>query len=282
MAHFDTEERARVKRVKIEQAVNLAMQSRWAEAADLNRQLIDSYPKEVEAYNRLGKSLLELGQYDDSLEAYNHALRLEPMNTIAQKNAQRLEMLRTEMIAAIPSSGPVDPSLFIAETGRATVTALVELATSEVLATVNAGDSVSLLMEDSIVSVSNSNGDRLGKLEPRLRQRLIRLTQMGNEYSAVITGVDDQSVRVIIRETHRDPSMGDRPSFPTSGETFRGYIRDSLIRYELDDEDDDELEESEAEPEHDHDIEPEAEVDPDADLVHEVLAGAEDVDDEEP
>src|SRR5215216_3713488 len=96
MVHFETEERARLKRLKIEQAVNLAMQSRWQEAAELNGQLIDSYPKEVEAYNRLGKALLELGRFDDAREAYNHALRLEPMNTIAQKNIARLETLRED------------------------------------------------------------------------------------------------------------------------------------------------------------------------------------------
>src|SRR5205807_1174073 len=48
---MDREEESRLKRLKVEQAVNLAMQSRWAEAADLNRQLIESNPKEVEAYN---------------------------------------------------------------------------------------------------------------------------------------------------------------------------------------------------------------------------------------
>ena len=288
MAYLDNEERARLKRVKIEQAVNLAMQSRWSEAADLNRQLIDSYPKEVEAYNRLGKALMELGEYDDARDSYNQSLRLEPMNTIAQKNASRLEMLRTEAIATLPSSGPVDPTLFIAETGRSTVTSLVDLAASEILATVDAGDTVLLAIEAKSVFVRTAAGETLGKVEPRLRQRLLRLVEMGNEYGAVVTGSDDQSVRVIIRETHRDASMGDRPSFPTSGETFRGYTRDSLLRYDLEDEEDEDLDDLEpGEREADRDQEPEAEVDVEADPeLHEVLMGAEeamdDDDDEEP
>lgn len=278
MAYFDTEERARVKRVKIEQAVNLAMLSRWSEAAELNRQLIDAYPKEVEAYNRLGKALLELGQFDEAREAYSHALRLEPMNTIAQKNAARLETLSAEAVAPLPASGPVDPSLFIAETGRSTLTALVELGPSEVLATVDAGDTVSLAVEDSTVVLRNAKGDVLGKVEPRLRQRLIRLIEIGNEYGAVVTGVDEQALRVIIRETHRAPSMGDRPSFPTTGETFRGYTRDSLLRYELEEEEDEELEDLDIDREvdRDHEQEPEAEADVETDPdLHEVLAGAE-------
>ena len=278
MANFDSEERARIKRVKIEQAVNLAMQSRWSEAAELNRQLIDAYPKEVEAYNRLGKAFLELGEFDEARDAYNHSLRLEPMNTIALKNASRLEMLSAEAVATLPASGPVDPSLFIAETGRSTMAALVELAPSEVLATVDAGDAVTLAIADGTVLVRSAKGDVLGKLEPRLRQRLIRLTEMGNGYGAVVTGVDENSLRVIIRETHRDPSMGDRPSFPTTGDAFRGYTRDSLLRYELEDEDDEDLDDLDVEREQDRDrdTEPEAEADVETDPdLHEVLAGAE-------
>lgn len=285
MAFLETEERARLKRLKIEQAVTFAMQSRWSEAADLNRQLIDSYPKEVEAYNRLGKALLELGKFDEAREAYNHALRLEPMNTIAQKNAARLATLQDEAPAVVAPSGPVDPSLFIAETGRSTITTLVDLAPSEILATVDAGDTVTLEVAEGTALVKSPAGEVLGRIEPRLRQRLIRLTEMGNQYSAVVTSVDEQALRVIIRETHRDPSMGDRPSFPTSGDGFRGYTRDSLLRYDIDDEDLDEDEDMdvEREPDHDVDHDHELEVEAEADLTPEAILGAEEarIDDED-
>jgi hypothetical protein len=47
--------------------------------------------------------------------------------------------------------------------------------------------------------------------------------------------------------------MGNRPSFPTTGEAFRGYVRDSLLRYDLDEEEEEEEEMDEAEPEPDRD-----------------------------
>src|SRR5207248_6684255 len=106
------------------------------------------------------------------------------------KNAARLELLRTEAVATLPSSGPVDPTLFIAETGRSTVTALVDVAAS-VLAGVDAGDSVTVSVEEGTVVVRNVAGDVLGRVEPRLRQRLIRLIEMGNQYGGVVTGTDE-------------------------------------------------------------------------------------------
>ena len=70
--------------------------------------------------------------------------------------------------------------------------------------------------------------------------------------------MDEQNIRIIIRETYRDPAMGNRPSFPVTGEVYRAYTRDSLLRYdadEVDDEDDDdELDDADHEPERDLDV----------------------------
>jgi len=251
---YQNEDRARIRRVKAEQAGNLAMQSRWSEAADLNRQIIDGYPKDVEAHNRLGKALMELGNFDEARQMYNHTLRLDPTNTIAQKTLLRLDKLMTEALADLPS-GPVDPSLFIEETGRTTTTSLVQPASPDVLAKMNPGDPVTLLVQDNVVLATNAADDVLGRIEPKLRQRLVRLIGMGNEYAAFVTAVEEHTLPVIIRETHRDPAMGSRPSFPTTGDVFRGYVRDSLLRYELDDEDEDEDDDvEEREQDHEPDI----------------------------
>ena len=278
MAIFPTEDRARMRRMKAEQAVNLAMQSRWAEAAELNEQIIEASPKDVEGHNRLGKAFMELGRFDDAREAYNHALRLDPTNTIAQKNLGRLDKLAEEAVPTDLPTGPVDPSLFIAETGRSTITSLIELAAADVLAKMNAGDVLTIDVQEKTVSLANSAGEAVGKLEPKLRQRLIRLMGMGNEYSAIVTSVDDAAVRVIIRETHRDPTMGNRPSFPTTGDAFRGYVRDSLLRYDLDEEEEDEdLEGGEPEAEH----EPDAAGDTDEIAIDEVHEDAHDDDEDD-
>ena len=189
-----------------------------------------------------------------------------------------LDKLAEEAVPTDLPTGPVDPSLFIAETGRSTITSLIELAAADVLAKVNAGDVLTIDVQEKTVSLANSAGEAVGKLEPKLRQRLIRLMGMGNEYSAIVTSVDDAAVRVIIRETHRDPSMGNRPSFPTTGDAFRGYVRDSLLRYDLDEEEEDEdLEGGEPEAEH----EPDAAGDTDEIAIDEVHEDAHDDDEDD-
>ena len=220
------EDRARLKRVKSEQAINLAMQSKWQEAAEVNRQLLELFPNDVDAYNRLGKALMELGRYAEARDAYSRALKLDPLNTIAQKNLQRLTKLAEEAAAAAPPPARVDPRLFIEEAGRTTTTNLVALAPPEVLARLTAGDELRLEVAGASVRVLDGTGEVVGKLEPKLGNRIIKLLELGNRYSAAVTGADERSVRVIIREVERSPKMGNRPSFPTTAEAFRGYIKD--------------------------------------------------------
>jgi tetratricopeptide (TPR) repeat protein len=244
MSVFQSEDRLRLKRLRSEKAVQLAMQNRWEEAAELNRQILELFPNDVDTFNRLGKALLELGRYSEAREAYEQAARLDPGSTIAQKNIQRLSKLIEERAPAAPPT-PLDPRLFIEESGRTAVTTLIEPGSSDVLATLTAADQLNLEVVGHTVKVFNLTGGLVGQIEPRLAQRLIRLQEMGNRYSAAVTSVDDQTVRVILRETYRDPSMGNRPSFPTSvSDMGRAYTRD-ILKYDVEEEDEDLMEETE-------------------------------------
>jgi hypothetical protein len=85
------------------------------------------------------------------------------------------------------------------------------------------------------------------------------LLDLGNQYAVFVTAANDQAVHVIIRETRRAPTMGNRPSFRPSAAPeaggLRAYTREGMLRYELEEEeeeeaelDDDEEEETEAVP----------------------------------
>jgi len=242
MSVFPSEDRSRLRRLRSDKAIQLAMLSRWEEAADLNRQILELFPNDVDTHNRLGKALLELGRYDEARIAYQQAAKLDPSSTIAQKNLQRLAKLIEERGPELPPA-QLDPRLFIEESGRTTQTNLVELGAPETLAKLTAGDQLKLEVVGHAVKVLDLADEVIGQVEPKLGQRLMRLFEMGNSYSAAVTGADEQNVRVIIRETHRDPSMGNRPTFPTTvSEAGRAYMRD-ILRYDVEDEDDESLDE---------------------------------------
>ena len=180
----------------------------------------------------------------------------------------------------------MDPRLFIEEAGKTAVTVLTDLASRTVLVRLTAGDPLSIEPEGNIVKMVDQTGEVVGLVEPKLAQRIVRLLQMGNKFSAAVTAADDQSVRVIIREVHRDPSMGNRASFPMAipPDQFRAYVKDSLLRYDLDDDDDlldDSDVETTADADADTDVEAAAETEVSLDDPAVVAAEGKDDDDED-
>lgn len=234
------EEAARLKRQGAEQAIQLALESKWEEAATVNRSILAVHPTDVDSWNRLGKSLLELGRYSESLESYSKSLELDPVNTIARRNVDRLGALQDVEPRRAEGVVKVAQDLFIEEVGK-TGTTRLQGASRETLATLTAGDEVYLDPGRNLISIKNAGDEIIGTVEPKLGLRLIRLIEGGNRYAAAVKSVTESDVELIIKEVYRDPSQT-RLSFPaTSSDSGRPYIRESLLRLGADDDDDDEV-----------------------------------------
>lgn len=226
---FQAEDRARTKKQRTETAIQLALQGRWDEAANLNRAIIDLFPTDVDAYNRLGKAMTELGRYAEAREAYQKALEIDPLNAIASKNLSRLATLGEEA-APRPATQKLSPQMFIEEMGKTGVTTLLR-PKMEIAARMTAGDQVDLAQDNGTLVVKSIQGELIGEVEPRLGQRLTKLMDGGNQYVVAISGLTDNDVKVFIRETFQHPSQAGKLSFPPAvTEAFRPYLKERLIR----------------------------------------------------
>ena len=232
-ATYQPDERARVQRQLTEQAIALALESKWDEAVAVNRQLQSMFPRDLSTLNRLGKALSELGQYDDARQAYSEALELDPANNIARKNLDRLASLGDGATVRRTSHERMDPRLFIEETGKTGFTELVDLAEKAILVRLTAGDQVYFERDGNVLWVLNGDHERIGRIEPRLASRLIKFMEGGNQYAAGITELRSHGIRIIIRETFQHPSQFGKVSFPAhgGGETIRAYTKESLVRH---------------------------------------------------
>ena len=56
------EEKARIWRGKIQEAIKMATENRWQEAVAANLGIIEVFPSDVDAYNRLGRAYMETGR----------------------------------------------------------------------------------------------------------------------------------------------------------------------------------------------------------------------------
>ena len=231
---YQEEERTRLRRQSSKQAVTLAMQGRWREAISANESLLESFPNDADAYNRLGRAYMELGEYSQAKEAYERAMELDPYNIIAQKNLNRLSYLGEAVVSSEGDFHKVEPQQFIEEVGKAGVVNLYRLAPPATLAKTVAGSRVNLKIDWPSLIVENSRGEYLGQVELKHGQRLIKLMEGGNKYTATIISSTEEAVTLIIREVYQDPSQAGRLSFSSKGsESFRPYVGDRIIRREL-------------------------------------------------
>jgi hypothetical protein len=225
------------KRHSSSQAISLAMEGRWKEAVEVNKSLIKRTPNDADAYNRLGKAYMEIGQYKEAREAYEKALALDRYSTIAQKNLQRLDQL--DEIGDQPEEikEKASPKLFVEEIGKAGVVSLYQVAPKNVLVKVSAGDRVNLRTQDSVLRIETMSGEYLGLVPAKYSQRLIKLMSGGNNYAAAVVSTSDDNINVIIRETYQDPSQLGKVSFPGRRlEEIQPYGGDRLFKSEMEEE----------------------------------------------
>lgn len=250
------EDKDRLKRKASQEAIALAMQSRWQEAVAVNQSIVESFPTDIDAYNRLGRAFIELGDFARAKEAYGRALELDSNNVIAERNLHRLSLLPESQMPVKEERREVAPNLFIGDMGKSGVVNLQNLAPQEVLARMTAGNQVYLEVRGQQLVVQNEGGEYLGRVDPQYGFRLAKLIEGGNQYTAAIVSLDNDRAKVLIREVFQHPSQLGRLSFPVKAvEGFHPHVKDTLLRHEameeeaLEDSEDAELEEGELLPE---------------------------------
>lgn len=264
-----TDTRPKTRRQIVELARRAALDGNWETAIRLDQEIIDRWPRDADAYNRLGRALLEHRRVGAAYDAYSSALKIDPANMIARRNLQRLELVRHrkggDETATEQSRESVIPKtfVFIEEVGKTWVDELVNPAPMDELADIYSGEQLELSIEEGRLVVRRASGQRVGEVEAKTAERIIDLMTGGNRYEVFALGLSVASLRVILREVFRDPKQAGRLSFPRQITATRAYLRErDLLRqrdesdFLLIDEDDDEIEEDEttAEPGDEEDV----------------------------
>ena len=249
MTAGDPDATIRQRRQLADIAIGQATRGEWQAAVETNQQIIE-LGSDVDAYNRLGKALSELDRHPEALEAYQAALEREKTNRIAERNIERLEAFLTAADAARGDkhAARAPAALFIEEMGKTGSARLINLAPAKQLAPLSPGDAIELRAADEELE-ARVRGLKVGQVEPRVANRLLKLMAKGNRYEAALTTIRDDDLRLIIREVFAHPANFGTVSFPgaSAGRTgdVRPYMKGTALRYD----DDDESEEVEEEPE---------------------------------
>ena len=230
-----TQERERSRRDRAKTAIALAMQNRWWEARGANLAILKEFPNDLEAHNRLGKALTELGRNREAVMAFRSALQISPHNSIARKNLGRLIELGDDAPRG-DVMGVGTRHVFIEESGKAGVTSLINLADTKSLLKLSPGHTLDLQVEGGGLRACSAAGTYIGQVEPRMASRLVRLIKGGNRYEATVTSVGQEEMTIIVVEVFQHPSQSGAVSFPSRGGNYPAYRRSNILGNELGDE----------------------------------------------
>jgi tetratricopeptide (TPR) repeat protein len=227
-----SEERVKPRGLFVEEAIQLALESRWADALAVNQALIERHGEDEDTLNRIGKALTELGQREEALASYSSSLRINPLNLIAQKNVRKLTVMLESKGTVAGSAAPFDVDLFTEEPGKSAITVLSAPSKSATVS-IAPGDVVELYREGSTLRAQTSRGVSLGEVDTKIARRLVPLMETGNRYSAAVARLEDERVEIILRETYQAAENARKSSFPLAKggrrEEFRPYAKDSLL-----------------------------------------------------
>lgn len=194
-------------------AILAALANDWQSALKVNLEIIENFPDDTEALNRLANAHLQLGDLDNATLFSQKVLTLDPLNNIAEKCLSRCVALAQNGVQIIKQYSTSD-KLFLEIPGKTKIVSLINLCEPTTLAQLDAGDSVNLVPRMHKVAITTPTDLYIGRLPDDLANRVIYLVRCGNEYETYIKSVTEIDVKVFIKETKKSESIGQTHSFP--------------------------------------------------------------------
>ena len=219
------------------EAINAALESNWEKALELNKRLLEKYPNDIGAMNRLAKALSETGALVEAKKIYKKILELDPYNQIAEKNLNRISSLKRGHVVTNKGANSLKGDFFLEEPGKTIVLPLEDTAMPQILADLQIGESVNLVPHKNEVTVNSSNGKRIGKIHSELAKSLAQNIRSGSNFESFIKSIslagkkevkEKSQVLVFIRETNRSPKITSNP-FPISADSFTPFVREEAF-----------------------------------------------------
>ncbi len=210
-----------------QKAVSFALTGNWEEALKVNLEILSQNPEDVDALNRLARCYSEMGNVAKAMATTQKVLKIDPVNSIAQKCLLRWKTVRPrESHKPCAQSGEA----FLEESGRTKMVTLINPGCSDIFANLDSGDEVKLSAYAHKVSVVDNGGKYIGCLPDDLAARLRNFMKKGNKYQVLIKSIDSKDVTVLIRELENKTGIA---SFPPERIDYVTFTPPELVHRDV-------------------------------------------------
>jgi len=210
-----------------QKAISYALAGDWQKALEINLEILSLNPEDIDALNRLARCYSETGYAEKAVETTQKALKIDPLNPIAQKCLIKWKSARPDGNHSSPN--PSGES-FLEESGRTKIVTLINPGDCVVFANLDSGDEVRLSAYAHKVSVVDNGGKYIGCLPDDLAARLRNLIKKGNKYQILIKSIDSKDVTVFIRELENKSGVA---SFPPEKMDYVSFTPPELVHRDI-------------------------------------------------
>jgi tetratricopeptide (TPR) repeat protein len=211
-----------------QKAVAYALSGNWQEAQNINLQILSENAEDVDALNRLARCYSELGLASKAVATTQKVLKIDPVNSIAQKCLLKWKSARPDSYGrkAVAPSGEA----FLEESGKTKMVLLMNPGDTNVFANLDSGDEVKFAPYAHKVSVVSEDGKYIGRLPDDLAARLRQFLKKGNKYQVLIKSIDSKDVTVLIRELENKTGI---TSFPPEKMDYVSFTPPELVHRDI-------------------------------------------------
>lgn len=200
-----------------ERAINAAIQTKWDEAIELNKQILKLDKKNVDGHLRIAFALLQANKIATAKKYYKTALKLQPGNHSIIDNLERIKILELRKNKSPKDkSVNLDPNLFIETPGKTRSIVLVNPGQKNILAQLTIGQHVLLVSKKRRIDVRTQDKEFIGALPDDISKRLTLFIKAGSEFTVYIKEANLNKVVVFVREERKGKKVAKYTSFPTN------------------------------------------------------------------
>ncbi len=219
-----------------QKAINAAINYQWQDAIKFNKKILVKEKKNLSALLRLAYSYIQTRELIKAKKVYNKALKIQPTNSVAKENLERIKILQTKKSKKGNTSKIFfDPNLFLESAGKTKSVRLVNLGQKSILAQLMIGQEVSLKTKNRKVDIRTISGDYIGSLPDDLSKRLRLFIKADSQYSAYVKENTINHIIIFIKEDKKGKKVANFISFPIDLSTNINRIGEEIEEEVADD-----------------------------------------------
>jgi tetratricopeptide (TPR) repeat protein len=182
-------------------AISASLKGSWKEAVEYNTQILEKSPRDLDAKNRLGRALMQLGEFPKAKKIFKDVLTVDPINQVAQRNYK----LATDKKIEKNSQTIIDPRNLIKEPGCTTEIQLDIEAKRLNASNFMPGEQLEVKLANGRVEFYKKNsrgtGTLVSKTNSEMVKKLTKVKKLGGTFSAYFSSGLGKKIVILVRSS---------------------------------------------------------------------------------